>query len=86
MNKTLEEKALEAYPEDWYRDCDGDSWDANEKLRKGYIKGYDQAVQDFLEKACVNFCKQCSWRCKYEVTKEEYCKNLLDFKQALMQE
>lgn len=51
MSKISEQKALETYSENWYRDCEGDYWDANEKLRKGYIKGYDQASQDFLEKA-----------------------------------
>ena len=49
MSKIAEQKALEAYPEKWYRDCDGDSWDANEKLRKGYIKGYDKAMKDIKQ-------------------------------------
>ena len=38
MSKISEQKALEAYPEHGGK-------------RECYIKGYDQAIQDFLEKA-----------------------------------
>lgn len=43
MSKITEQKALEEYPinEDNY-------W--NKFKREGYIKGYDQAMQDFMEK------------------------------------
>jgi hypothetical protein len=56
------------------------------EIAKHYNNGYNQAFQDFLEKACVSFCKQCPWRCKYDITQGEYCKNLHDFKQTLIQE
>ena len=87
MSKISEQKVLEAYPKETYYDRDVcDYVDVNAVKRDGYIKGYDQAMQDFLEKACINYCRQCSWKCKYEVTKREYCKELYNFKQALIQE
>lgn len=46
MSKRTEERALEAYPEKWWRDCDGDAWDSNEKRREGFIQGYEQAEKD----------------------------------------
>lgn len=54
MSKISEQKALEAYPIDMIPDDDTmgfTSSDRNEIPRLGYIKGYDQAMQDFLEKA-----------------------------------
>lgn len=54
MSKISEQKALEAYPFDIIPDDDTmgfTSSDKNEVIRFGYIKGYDQAMQDFLEKA-----------------------------------
>lgn len=44
MSKISEQKALEEYPIN-----DDNFW--NKFKREGYIKGYDQAMQDFLEKA-----------------------------------
>lgn len=41
-----EERALEMYPEKWWRDCDGDAWDANEERREGFTQGYEQAEKD----------------------------------------
>ena len=55
MNKIAEQKALEEYQIDIVPDDDTmgfTSSDRNETIRLGYIKGYDQAMQDFLEKAC----------------------------------
>jgi len=52
--KISEEKALEEYPIDIIPDNDTmgfTSSDRNEVIRLGYIQGYDQAMQDFLEKA-----------------------------------
>lgn len=46
---------MEVYPIDILPDDDTmgfTSSDRNEVIRFGYIKGYDQAIQDFLEKAC----------------------------------
>lgn len=43
MNKIAEQKALEAFPKSYF--------DENIDYREGYIKGYEQAMQDFLEKA-----------------------------------
>lgn len=47
MSKIAEQKALEAYPIESHEFHD-DFW----KERNCYVKGYDQAMQDFLEKAC----------------------------------
>ena len=53
MSKISEQKALEEYPKETYYDRDVcDYIDVNATRRDGYIKGYDQAMQDFLEKAC----------------------------------
>ena len=43
MSKIAEQKAFEEYPKSYV--------DENTGSREGYIKGYDQAMQDFLEKA-----------------------------------
>lgn len=58
MSKISEQKALEAYPE-WsnYYKFEGNI-DTNENKRIGYQKGYDQAMQDFFEKAEEFFCEQ----------------------------
>ena len=50
MEKTAEQKALEAYPvipSPYY----GGDEDRNLKYRFGFVKGYNQAAQDFKEKA-----------------------------------
>lgn len=47
MSKISEQKALEEYPIKIRH-----SMDSNRNHREGYIKGYDQAMQDFFEKAC----------------------------------
>lgn len=44
MSKISEQKALEEYPKSYV--------DENISSREGYAKGYDQAMQDFLERAC----------------------------------
>ncbi len=44
MSKIVEQKALEEYPKSYV--------DENIGSREGYAKGYDQATQDFLRKAC----------------------------------
>lgn len=52
MSKISEQKALEAYPIDMIPDDDTmgfTSSDRNEIPRLGYIKGYDQAMQDIKE-------------------------------------
>ena len=51
MSKISEQKALEAYPMDEY-EFDKAKKSNIERSRYAYIKGYDQAMQDFLEKAC----------------------------------
>lgn len=50
MNKIAEQKAFEAYPMDEY-EFDKAKKSNIERSRYAYIKGYDQAFQDFLEKA-----------------------------------
>lgn len=48
MSKIAEQKALEAYPP---TPLDVSIVDYNSFKRTFYVKGYDQALQDFLEKA-----------------------------------
>ena len=50
MSKNVEQKALEAYPMDEY-EFDKAKKSNIERSRYAYIKGYNQATQDFLEKA-----------------------------------
>lgn len=58
MSKIAEQKALEEYSDVTLEECNGDTKmmnycnNDNSSLREGYIKGYDQAMQDFMEKAC----------------------------------
>lgn len=56
MSKISEQKALEAYPNKEgtvYHSFFGVlKFDGNAAERRGYQEGYDQAFQDFLEKAC----------------------------------
>lgn len=67
MSKIAEQKALEAYPIKRYRiyyglpRIDGEgpfTDDVNIPQRNAYIKGYDQAMKDFLEKAEEFFYEQ----------------------------
>lgn len=51
MSKISEQNALEAYPIKIRH-----AMDSNRNHREGYTKGYDQAMQDFLEKACEWLC------------------------------
>lgn len=51
MSKISEKKALEAYPKAPSPYYDDHILDRNVNCRAGYIKGYDQAMQDFMEKA-----------------------------------
>ena len=52
MSKIAENKAWEAYPKALSPYYDDHILDRNVNCRVGYIKGYDQAMQDFLNKAC----------------------------------
>jgi hypothetical protein len=53
MSKISEQKALEEYPEDLRVLPFGQNpQDINVNKRTYYQKGYDQAMQDFLDKAC----------------------------------
>lgn len=47
MSKIGEQKSLEAYPQEY-----DNLLDTNVHRRIGYRQGYEQAMQDFLEKAC----------------------------------
>ncbi len=51
MSKIAEQKALEAYQKDKLTAVEA----VNRTKRFGYIQGYDQAMQDFLEKAMEYF-------------------------------
>lgn len=53
MSKISEQKALEAYPikEEWVGNQYGGLEDINSSSREKYQEGYDQAIQDILEKA-----------------------------------
>ena len=50
MSKIAEQKALEAYPVKKIKDNFG-TRDINRCMREACVQGYDQAMQDFLEKA-----------------------------------
>lgn len=50
MSKISEQKALEAYPMNEYEFDKAKKSDI-ERKRFAYIKGYDKAMQDFLDKA-----------------------------------
>lgn len=54
MSKIAEKKALEAYPikEEWVGNQYGGLEDINSPSREKYQEGYDQAMKDFMEKAC----------------------------------
>lgn len=65
MKESIEQKALETYPEiegsETYFDRDyicTKPIDLNKQRRQGYIKGYDQAFQNFMEKAEEFFYEQ----------------------------
>lgn len=47
MSNIAEQKALEAYPQKY-----DNLLDTNVHRRIGYRQGYEQAMQDFLERAC----------------------------------
>ena len=50
MSNIAEQKVLEAYP---ILFGERNGYDSTFKdRRESYIKGYDQAMQDFMEKAC----------------------------------
>ena len=57
MSKMSEQKALEAYPFEPI-ECGGGIADSNSEYRGLYQEGYDQAMKDFLEKACEWLSKQ----------------------------
>ena len=40
--------ATEQYPERWFRDIDGDSYDSNEREREACEKGYEQGREETL--------------------------------------
>lgn len=45
IDKVIAE-AEKAYPENSYRDIDGDYHDANERLRQAWAEGYIQAIKN----------------------------------------
>lgn len=46
MSKRAEQAALKAYPEKWFRDIDGDSYDTNRRERITFTEAYEQAEKD----------------------------------------
>ena len=46
MSKRAKQAALKAYPEKWFRDIDGDSYDCNRCERCAFQEGYEQAEKD----------------------------------------
>lgn len=84
MIQISEQKALEAYPIDIIPDDDTmgfTSSDRNEIIRFGYIKGYDQAFQDFLEKACEWLMHNNDW---HDGEVDFYIKNFKNYMQDEM--
>ena len=57
MSKISEQKALEAYPikKEWVGNQYGGLEDINSLSREKYQEGYNQAMQDFMEKAELFF-------------------------------
>lgn len=43
--KNWQKKAFERFPENWFRDIDGDSYDANERERYAYLAGIEDALK-----------------------------------------
>ena len=43
--KNWQKKALERFPENWFRDIDGDGYDANERERDAYLAGIVDALK-----------------------------------------
>ena len=77
MSKLAEQKALEAYPKDKLTAVEA----VNRAKRFGYIQGYDQAMQDFMEKAEKFFNEELFTRFsgkEYRVTSNK-CMNLQQF-------
>jgi len=52
MSKTAEKKALEAYPISVSKTSVEAGFDWNEEYRDVFMEGYEQAMEDFMEKAC----------------------------------
>ena len=73
MSKISEQKALEAYPFEPI-ECGGGIADSNSEYRGLYQEGYDQAMQDFLEKACewLEMKIICYSKREYEELKEQF--------------
>jgi len=73
MSKISEQKALGAYPikEEWVGNQYGGLEDINSLSREKYQEGYDQAMQDFLEKAC-SFIRERRYKMNAQVQGVEY--------------
>ena len=79
MSKIAEIKALEAYPIcNCYNDEHMRKEDVNIELRIGYEEGYDQAMQDFLEKACEWLMHNNDW---HDGEVDLYVKNFKNYMQ-----
>ena len=50
----IKKKAYEVYPEQWFRDIDGDSYDANARERFAYYRGLKDMQQMMEEKKETN--------------------------------
>ena len=84
MSKISEQKALEEYPKETYYDRDVcDYIDVNATRRDGYIKGYDQAMQDFLENAIIAYCEVCKMPNCVMQKQKEICPYLSKFRRCL---
>ena len=61
MSKNIEQNALEAYLKNKLITVE----DVSQAIREGYIVGYDEAMKDFLEKAC-DYLQKNLWRVTIE--------------------
>ena len=75
MSKISEQKALEAYQYGCHTFV--------ESKREGYIKGYDQAMPDFLEKAIIAYCEVCKMPNCVMQNQKEICPYLSKFRKCL---
>lgn len=48
--KNWQKKAFERFPENWFRDIDGDGYDANERERDAYLAGIDDTLKSIWHK------------------------------------
>lgn len=82
MGKIAEQKSFEAYPPHWQNLAGDGYYDMSLERREGYAKGYDQALQDFMEKAC-DYLQKNLWRVEDGEFRQRF---VTDFKNYMQDE